>query len=279
MRLFVCSLDDVASVNIRERLLELYQWKPKGEFRGNEVKVRQNIALVTIPGLHLNADGLDKDMADGLGIDVESIVFLSRHRAASGIPTLTVHPIGNFGKAEFGGKEGALVPSSPDMMTSCLRTLQRNARGLGFQVSFEVTHHGPLLTTPTMYIEIGSAEGDWGHVKAAEAIAATLIETEVMEAPKAIGVGGGHYAPRFSELVTTKKVSFGHMIPGYVCDHASDDELKSLMEKALDATAGASYVYIHKKSMSRSRATHIKELASSLGTQVVDSDDLEDLPH
>ncbi|MDD1748219.1 MAG: D-aminoacyl-tRNA deacylase, partial [Methanomassiliicoccales archaeon] len=91
------------------------------------------------------------------------MVFLSRHKAASGIPTLTAHPIGNFSKADFGGRPGTLVRSSPDMMTSTLRELQRNAAGLGFGVSFEVTHHGPYLEAPTMYIEIGSSEENWGN--------------------------------------------------------------------------------------------------------------------
>ncbi|MDD1770491.1 MAG: D-aminoacyl-tRNA deacylase [Methanomassiliicoccales archaeon] len=278
MRLLVCALDDIASVNIRDRLLELYQWSGQGSFRGNEVRTRGRDVLVTIPGLHLFADGLDKEAAEALGIDVERVVFLSRHKAASGIPTLTVHPIGNYGKAEFGGKEGVLVPSDPDAMTCSLRALQRNGQGLGFQISYEVTHHGPLLSTPTMFIEIGSAEGNWGHVEAAEAIARTLMETEVVSAPRAIGVGGGHYAPRFSELIMTKKVSFGHMIPGYFSDKASDEELMAAMRKAIDATEGARYVYVHKKSMSRSRATHIRELAASLGAKAIDSDDLEDLP-
>ncbi len=278
MRLLVCSLDDVASVNIRDHLLESYEWRTTGEFRGQEVKSLGSDVLVTIPGLHLQADGLDDDVRGSLGIDVERVVFLSRHKAASAIPTLTVHPIGNYGKADFGGKEGVLVPSDPDGMTSSLRALIANGRDLGFQISFEVTHHGPVLTTPTMFIEIGSAEANWGHAKAAEAIARTLMDTQRLEAPKAIGVGGGHYAPRFSELVMAKKVSFGHMIPGYVSDRASDEELTAVMKKALEATPGADLVYVHKKSMSRSRATHVKELAATLGAKAIDSDDLDDLP-
>jgi len=128
-----------------------------------------------------------------------------------------------------------------------------------------------------MFIEIGSSEDRWGHVKAAEAIAKTLMETKVLEAPKAIGIGGGHYAPRFSELITTKKISFGHMIPGYVADRANDEELQSAMKKALAATSGAKMVYVHRKSMSRSRATHVKQLVESIGMTAVDSGDLEDL--
>jgi len=38
-----------------------------------------------------------------------SIIFLSRHSAKSLRPSLTVHPIGNFSKAEFGGKDFTLI--------------------------------------------------------------------------------------------------------------------------------------------------------------------------
>jgi D-aminoacyl-tRNA deacylase len=205
------------------------------------------------------------------------VVFLSRHKAASGIPTLTVHPIGNYSKADLGGREGELVPALPDMMTSALRDLRANAAGLGFQVSFEVTHHGPYLETPTMYIEIGSAEGQWGHEGAAEAIARTLLSPNLVMAPKAIGVGGGHYAPRFSEVVATKRVSFGHMIPNHFADKADDEALTRAMAKAMERSEGARLVYIHKKSMSRSRATHIRDLVRGMGVEAVDSSDLQDL--
>jgi hypothetical protein len=47
------------------------------------------------------------------------------------------------------------------------------------------------------------------------------------------------------------------------------------MRKAADASK-AELVYIHRKSMSRSRATELKELARSIGLKAVDSQDLED---
>ncbi len=276
MRLLVCSLEDVASVNIRDRLLEIGEWVERGRFRSSPWYGKGNDILVTIEPIHLFTDNIDDDVNQSLGFFPECVVFLSRHRAASGIPTLTVHPIGNYAQAEFGGKPGTLVPSAPDLMTSTLLTLKRLATGLPFQVGFEVTHHGPILRTPTMFIEIGSGEEKWGNAEAAREIARALTETQVVSSPKAIGVGGGHYAPRFTEVIDTKRISFGHMIPGYFSDKASDEELLDAMQKALHNTEDAKLVYIHKKSMSRSRATHIKELVRSLSAEPIDSDDLED---
>ena len=277
MRLLLCSISDVASVNIRDALLDLGGWSKVGALQGHPCLARGEDLLVTIQEPHLFADNVDALVSQQLQMEVGPVVFLSRHKAASRIPTLTVHPIGNFSKADFGGRPGALVRSSPDVMTSTLRELQKNAAGLGFQVSFEVTHHGPYLEAPTMYIEIGSSEDNWGNKDAANAIARTLLSTEFVKAPKAIGVGGGHYAPRFSEVVATKRISFGHMIPNHFVDHADDESLRSAIGMAMERSEGAKLVYIHKKSMFRSRATHLRHLVESMGAAAVESSDLEDL--
>jgi len=277
MRLLLCSISDVASVNIRDALLDLGGWSEVGALQGHPSLARGEDLLVTIQEPHLFADNVDALVSQQFQMEVGPVVFLSRHKAASGIPTLTVHPIGNFSKADFGGRPGTLVRSSPDMMTSALRELKRNAADLGFQVSFEVTHHGPYLEAPTMYIEIGSSDENWGNKDAAKAIARTLLSTECVKAPKAIGVGGGHYAPRFSEVVATKRISFGHIIPNHFADHADDEALRSAMAMAMERSEGAKLVYIHKKSMSRSRATHLRHLVESMGAAAVESSDLEDL--
>jgi D-aminoacyl-tRNA deacylase len=278
MRLLVCSLEDIASVNIRDRLLESAEWRAGGGLYGKPVLVHGGDALVTIEERHLFADDIDERVREATGLEIDCVVFLSRHKAASGIPTLTVHPIGNFAqKAEYGGRPGMLVPSAPDLMTSLLRGLQRHAVGLGYQISFEVTHHGPFLRSPTLYLEIGSSEGQWPDVRAGEALSRSLLETEVLKAPKAIGLGGGHYAPRFSEVASKKKVSIGHMISNHFADDASDDDLILAIGKALAASEDAGLVYIHKKSMSRSRVTHLKGLVKRSGAEAIDSSDLEDL--
>ena len=129
-------------------------WKEQGVFSDHPLLIHGNDILVTIDERHLFADDIDQRIRAATDLDIEVVVFLSRHKAASGIPTLTVHPIGNVAmKADFGGKPGVLVPSAPDLMTSLLRNMQVHAEGLGYQISFEVTHHGPSLGTPTLYIE------------------------------------------------------------------------------------------------------------------------------
>ena len=68
-------------------------------------------------------------------------------------------------------------------MTSLLRELKRRPPGCSFEVTYEVTHHGPYLETPTLFIEIGSSEATWGDRDAARAIARALTEVRVTECP------------------------------------------------------------------------------------------------
>lgn len=276
MRLLVSSPEDQASVNIRDELIALGGWGPSGMFEGNPALVRGDLTLITIPGVHLHCDHVDDQVEAALGRRPEEVIFLSRHRAASGQRSLTVHPIGNWNRAEHGGREGELVRAAPDLMTSLLRELKRQAAGLPFEVTFEVTHHGPYLETPTLFIEIGSSEASWGDRDAARAIARSLTEVRVMECPRAIGIGGGHYAPRFTEVSLTKRISFGHMLPVHGFDLQDTGDLAAKIVRGMERS-GASLAYLHKKSMKRSEATLVSKLISDLGYRVVDSSDLEDI--
>jgi len=276
IRLMVCSLADTVSVNIKDALLSQAPWSEEGEFEGHPVLRSGDMVMATVPGLHIFADDIDQRVSDALSVKVDEVVFMSRHKAASGQRSLTVHPIGNWRKADYGGREGELVPAAPGLMTALLRSLKAAASGLDFDVVFEVTHHGPRLASPTLFIEIGSNEASWGDKDAARALARALLEARVEDHPKAIGIGGGHYAPRFTEVSLAKKVSFGHMLPGYAMDLNDPASLSAMIGKALRST-GTDLAYLHKKSMKRSEASMVAGLVADLGGRVIDSSDLQDL--
>lgn len=277
MKLLVCSEADNASVNIRDRILELEDFLHEGDFDGHPVLRLDDMVMVTIRDLHIYAEDIDMRVYEELDIKPEVIIFLSRHRAASAIPTLTVHPIGNHGDADFGGMERTLVPASPYLMTSMLRCLTKEAANLDYLVSFEVTHHGPHLSSPAIYIEIGSDESMWDDEKAAAAIARTVLHAGVERHPLVIGIGGGHYAPRFTEVALTRKVSFGHMVPNYALKGSDDSSTKEILLRALEKSEDASMAYIHKKSMKRSEATSLRNMLSDMGVEVVEGKDLDPL--
>lgn len=271
MLLLVASTEDVAAMNIRDRLLEAVAWKERGSFVDHPVRSHGDMLLTTIDKMHLTADDIDQEFEAATSFPVDEVIFLSRHRAASGTPTLTVHPIGNYGRAEHGGRDGTLVPCSPARMAALLRALKTTAMGLPFNISFEVTHHGPVLSRPTCFIEIGSDETRWGNIEAARAIAKALLEHTVAEEPRTVGIGGGHYAPRFTEVCLARQVGIGHMIPNYALEKMDEIAFVSFTKEAMKASRADSAL-IHRKSMPGSRATLLKRLLEGADITVADSD-------
>ncbi|MFQ6060765.1 MAG: D-aminoacyl-tRNA deacylase, partial [Thermoplasmata archaeon] len=134
------------------------------------------------------------------------------------------------------------------------RNLKLSSRGLDYKVSFEATHHGPYLGTPAFFIEIGSDEGCWQEESAGRAIAEAILSIKPEREPIAIGVGGGHYAPRMTDVALECRLSFGHIIPSY----ALRDIKEEMLEKAVEKTSGAENVYFHRKAMRKSQYRELK---------------------
>jgi D-aminoacyl-tRNA deacylase len=273
VKLVVTSSEDNASMNIRARLLEKPSWTEIGEFDGNPALVMDDFLMVQVNKIHLDEDYVDDRVKQKLGEEAEVVIFASRHRAESRIPTLTVHPIGNYSSADFGGKPGTLCKSSPQLMTSALRTLASNAKGMGFNVSFETTHHGPSVSCPAFYIEIGSYEELWGREDAAEAIAKSILTVKDEGYPVVVCAGGGHYAPRFTEVALSKKVAIGHMAANYALDHLDENMIRQISEKS----GGAEKVYFHRKGMPKPAYRALKERFATCGLEEISSNDLEPL--
>ncbi len=273
VKLIVTSSEDPASMNIRARLLEKPGWSQTGVFENHPALKRDDFVMVQVDRIHLDEDYIDERVAQALEKPVELVVFASRHRAESRIPTLTVHPIGNYSSADFGGKPGVLCRTSPHLMTSALRNVAAHARGLGFSVSFETTHHGPVVSSPAFYIEIGSYEELWGRKDAAAAIAESILEMKDTRYPIIVCVGGGHYAPRFTEVALSKKVSIGHMAANYALGSLTEDMIRQVSEKSEHSKK----VYFHKKGMPSPAHRELRERFASCGLEEISSDDLEPL--
>ena len=276
MYLIVTSEEDVASMNIRERLLAMADWEECGEFDGSPVLAHGDFIMILIREIHLEADDLDRRIKDEAGLEPDCLIFASRHKSKSGLRTLTVHPIGNYGEAKFGGRERTVVPAAPRSMTRALLLLKRHASELDFNISFECTHHGPYLETPCFFIEIGSDEVAWPEVEPGNAIARTILDLdttgEVSGDRVAIGVGGGHYAPRHTHLVMDRQVSIGHMIPSYALDNVDDDSVSHVIER----TPGCEVVYFHRKAMNKPRYRELKGIFEEKGIRAVRSSDLDE---
>ena len=104
-------------------------------------------------------DNLDIRYSKDSGVNVREVIFLSRHFASSGIPSLTLHVIGVPGEspvgetAEFGGIKGEVVPPNTRFAEWYRRMYQAGTEhGLipEFDMTIETTHHGPSLSVPTI---------------------------------------------------------------------------------------------------------------------------------
>ena len=270
MRFFVASEADEASRNQRDALLSLASWKADVSFSGRESWRWRGATLVTISEHHLYRDHLDRDLESAFGDRADLVVYLSKHRSESRRPSLTVHPIGNPHRAEFGGQPETLVLSAPRWMTAALKGLRREAKGLSYEVTFEATHHGPYLAAPTFYIEQGSTETEWADIAASQAIARVLLELEPIDAPIAIGLGGGHYVPRHTDLALQRRIAFGHLLAAYALEGAS----VKMIDQAVERTDGATLAYIHRKSLSKPEVRAYEEQLEARGLRVVREADL-----
>ena len=278
MNLIIASEADPASINLRDRLLEKAEWKEEGEFEGQQIwHLSKNYGdfclagtrLITIDKLHIHAERIDQKWFEETNIKIENIVFLSRHRAASGRPSLTVHPIGNWGNADYGGLPGEVSGVSPVWMTGLLLNIYAN-RLPGYNVCFEATHHGPLVETPTMFLEIGSSENQWELREPAEALVKSLLELEPAKGIKVVGIGGGHYTPRFTQATLSHQVCLGHMVANYGVPSLTPEILNNAIK-----ASGADGIYFHRKGMKKPDYRKWKEYAKKEGIKIFSQADYE----
>jgi D-aminoacyl-tRNA deacylase len=271
---------------MKTSLLEQTPWEESGVFYNTPFyrhTTMKDVVLVTIPDRKIRHENIDIEVHDQLHLNPRIAVFLSRHRSKMEEPTLTVHPIGNYGDAEFGGQPRTLIPAAPRFMAHLLRLIKKHLQttDLQYHVCYEVTHHGPLLNIPTLFAEVGSTEHQWREKKPADIIATSLLELlssyhYEQDFPTAIpillGIGGGHYAPRFTDVVFERNASFGHMIPTYQIDAGVINA--EMIEQAMKTTPNLTGVYLHKKALKKSQITEYKQWFQTRDVQVFSSNDL-----
>jgi D-tyrosyl-tRNA(Tyr) deacylase len=168
-------------------------------------------------GHHVEDDDLDQRLPPSLRAGM-TLIFPSIHRSAAGQHGLTVHALGNpSGSADVGGRPRRLVPAAPRMMAAVLRRLAEGTTLFGWAASYEATHHGPHLSTPAFFAEIGFGESPEPPPEAVALLAEAITDPVPDPRDRAVlGVGGGHYAPHFTELAIERRVAFGHIFARHV---------------------------------------------------------------
>lgn len=176
--LFVATATDTASINIARNMMSMYQWQ---ELKNNdEQKVLKTVArdkciyLWVVNQSLLSLNYVDKLFAAELQTceitdDIADVFFVSKHAAASGTVSLTVHPIGIphlLEAGRSGGLPGRCSPPSHHigaLYRNIIKHVVKHKWDKVFQVTLEATHHGPFVEVPTCFVEIGSSEAEWSN--------------------------------------------------------------------------------------------------------------------
>jgi D-tyrosyl-tRNA(Tyr) deacylase len=104
-------------------------------------------------------------------------------------------------------------------MADALRRLTDGSARVGRPATYEATHHGPFVTVPAFFLEVGGADPDHPPAAALDLLAEVARELTPDAADHiVVGVGGGHYAPHFTDLAQRRSLAFGHILPRHALD-------------------------------------------------------------
>ncbi len=257
MKAIVYSSKDIAGTNIAEALIEKGFEITEGIFEGNPVYKKREWELIQTNSELVYAEHLNE-------LNYEKIIFASRHRAASGKPTLTTHVCGNFGPNDLGGKKGKLSKADAILMYKIFKQIKNNNPFTTYDVSLEATHHGPFINIPHCWVELGSTVEQWKDKKAAEFLAECIIKgiESKDSAPVAIGLGGNHYASKLTQY--EGEYAFGHILPKYAQAYLNKQTLEQMIEQT---TPEPEYIIIDKKGIAQQ--SKVRELAEKTGKAVL----------
>ncbi|MEX0932921.1 MAG: D-aminoacyl-tRNA deacylase [Candidatus Pacearchaeota archaeon] len=204
--LVVASKKDLAGTNITTQLSQFHNNRSSFDFYlvDDEIIYTENLDLEKIS-------------------KYEFIIFASRHSSKKDEKALTIHAVGNPRQATLGGETRKFGRSSALFQKKLFESLEKNAKSHGlkdYHVTFEATHHGPLIDKPCLFIEIGSTEKEYKDRKAGFVVAKAIRETieSYKENPYneiAVAIGGGHYCPKFNKIQLNSNIAISHIIPQY----------------------------------------------------------------
>ena len=100
-------------------------------------------------------------------------------------------------------------------------------------VTYEATHHGPLLETPSFFVEVGGSEAITRLAlrHPGERPFADYFSAEHENVGKvAIAIGGTHYPEKFTRLALEGRYAFCHIMPRHSCTYA--DMLRMGIERS-----------------------------------------------
>ena len=262
--LLIASTHDPASLNLYSALAEKAYWDSILTHADHKVhstltKTGHQLYLWLQSTPLLRLDYPDHIFRSVLGKEetIADLIFLSRHAAASGKPSLTVHPIGipwQMENAESGGVPGRCSPPSfriSSLYRDILHVAKSSPLATEYEVTLEATHHGPHCDKPACFVEIGSTEMEWNRPELGSLWCAALEKhfgignekatTTVSSSGVAVVMlGGGHYVPKLNDMARSRdNVFIGHALTTYALKdslESSGESYKAILHEAIQST-------------------------------------------
>ncbi len=262
----VASVSNVASKAIAGALVETSGFASTGvNLMGQPVYQKGSYLLAYFEGPIVSPPDLDQFF------NPQAYIFLSAHKAESGIPSLTAHTTGNFSdRAEVGGKGRELGRADPALVKNYLKALmERKGDVPGYEITMEATHHGPTsLQKPVMFVELGSTEKQWRDAKAASVMAEALMKSLMAReiwTKVALGFGGTHYPQKFTEMVLESDTAFSFVAPKHALEHVDEAMFGQMIRRTVDPVK---YAVVDWKGLGPHKQK-ILGLASQFGLEIV----------
>ncbi|MFX1296545.1 MAG: D-aminoacyl-tRNA deacylase [Promethearchaeota archaeon] len=272
MPIIIVSNQDLAGQNIKEKLLEIGNFKEASkEFEGNIIyeETKTQVPIITTNRKLIETDHLNRFFKTDL------FIFASKHKSESERPSLLVHAPGNFGDDNsYGGNVRELALTSATVIKQVLidLTRKRDETQLEYEVTSEVTHHGPTnLDAPCVFIELGSNEIFWRDPQGARIVAEIILNLINKSSQKsnlkyAIGFGGPHYATNFNKVQLNTNYAISHIAAKYVLDTIT----KELVIQAINKTVeNISYAIFDWKGMVKAHRDKIIKILNDLGIEIL----------
>ncbi len=203
------------------------------------------------------------------------LAFASKH-AGETDELLTAHHTGNFGVAGDGGEDGQFARACPGAHEAVVSALQRHAPP-DYEVGMECTHHGPTESVSRRCSSRSAVRSTVGgpRRRRGRCQSDTGPRRRPADRPREngtrrhlLGVGGGHYAPRFERSRARDglggRTHRRRVVLDAMAEWAdSDEERDTVLDRAFRASA-ADYALIEGDRPDLTAAIESRATASSV---------------
>jgi len=244
-----------ADQNIKAHLIDK-GFAPSGDIAGYKTYTWKNLTLYeTTAKTCLELENIDKE------IEADLFVFATIHQSASKHPCLTCHPIGNWDKAEHGGKDKTIYQSPAAYWKMFYLHLKEITQDI--DITLEATHHGPHVEKPTLFVEIGSCKEQWNDPLFGNILAQCIMDVFIQEpinTKTCIVLGGGHYNSSVMKILEGSEYAVGHVCPKFMLDKLDED---TLLQAINNTVPKAEIVALDHKGLGQHRE-HVKQLLDKM---------------